>query len=87
MPPAPKKKQLLGQVIKSLGIGVHEGMIQEALSVQRQEGGQIGGILVRLGHVTEAQLLLALGKQAGLEVVDLRKTPPDRELVARGLSA
>lgn len=79
----PPRKQLLGQVIKSLGAGVHEGMIQEALSVQRAEGGQIGQILVRLGHVTESQLLMALGKQAGLEVVDLRKTPPDPALVAR----
>ena len=79
----PPKKQLLGQVIKSLGTGVHEGMIQEALSVQRAEGGQIGQILVRLGHVTESQLLLSLGKQAGLEVVDLKKTPPDPALVGR----
>ncbi|MCE9636968.1 MAG: Flp pilus assembly complex ATPase component TadA [Planctomycetes bacterium] len=79
----PPRKQLLGQVFKSLGIGVHEGMIQEALSVQRSEGGQIGKIMVRLGHITESHLLLALGKQAGLEVVDLRKTPPDPALVAR----
>jgi type IV pilus assembly protein PilB len=83
MPPPQKKKQLLGQVIKGLGIGVHEGMIQEALAVQRKDGGQIGKILVRLGHITESQLLLALGKQAGLEVVDLRKTPPDPDLVGR----
>jgi type IV pilus assembly protein PilB len=79
----PPRKQLLGQVLKSLGTGIHEGMIQEALSLQRSEGGQIGRILVRLGHVTESQLLLALGKQAGLEVLDLAKDPPDPALVAR----
>ncbi|MCG3135376.1 MAG: Type II secretion system protein E [Planctomycetes bacterium] len=85
MPPKapPKKKILLGQVVKTLGLGVHEGMIQEALAVQRAEGGQIGGILVKLGHITESQLLVALGKQAGLEVVDLAATPPDPALVAR----
>jgi type IV pilus assembly protein PilB len=84
-PPATtmRKKQLLGQVVKSLGIGVHEGMIQEALGVQRKEGGQIGHILVRLGMITESQLLLSLGKQAGLEVIDLVKTPPDPALVGR----
>ena len=82
--PAPmRKKQLLGQVLKSLGIGVHEGMVQEALGVQRKEGGQIGHIMVRLGMITDSQLLLALGKQAGLEVVDLEATPPDPALVAR----
>lgn len=78
-----RRKQLIGQVIKSLGFGVHEGMIQEALMRQKDEGGQIGQILIRLGHITEAQLLLALGKQAGLEVVDLAANPPDPELVGR----
>lgn len=78
-----RRKQLIGQVIKSLGFGVHEGMIQEALMAQKEEGGQIGQILIRLGHITESQLLLALGKQAGLEVVDLQANPPDPDLVAK----
>ncbi len=82
MPPA-VKKQLLGQVVKGFGLGVHEGMIQEALAVQRKDGGQIGQIMVKLGHITESQLLLALGKQAGLEVIDFKKTPPDPALVAK----
>jgi type IV pilus assembly protein PilB len=79
----PPRKQLLGQIIKGLGVGVHEGMIQEALMTQKSEGGQIGQILVRMGHVTEAELTLALGMQAGLEVVDLDATPPDPALVAQ----
>ncbi|MCC7138172.1 MAG: type II/IV secretion system protein [Planctomycetes bacterium] len=65
----------------------HEGMIQEALSTQRRDGGQIGAILVRLGHVTEAQLMAALGKQAGFETVDLDKvafTPDLLESVDAG---
>jgi type IV pilus assembly protein PilB len=78
-----RKKQLLGQVVKSLGFGVHEGMVQEALGVQKQEGGLIGQIMVKLSMINESQLLLALGKQAGLEVVDLVKTPPDPALVAK----
>ncbi len=84
-PPASvmRKKQLLGQVVKSLGFGVHEGMVQEALGVQRREGGLIGQVMVKLGMITESQLLLALGKQAGLEVVDLAKTPPDPALIAK----
>ena len=51
--------------------------------VQKREGGQIGRILVQLGHITEGQLTLALGKQAGLEVLDLQKNPPDPALVAK----
>ena len=37
-------KQLIGQIIKGMGFGVHEGMIQEALMQQREKGGRIVGI-------------------------------------------
>ncbi len=79
----PPRKQLIGQIIKGMGIGVHEGMIQEALMTQRQGGGQIGQILIGMGHLTEAELTLALGMQAGLDVVDLEADPPDPALVAQ----
>ena len=65
-----RTKKLLGQVLKEMK-AVHEGIIQEALSVQKQEGGLIGGILLRLGHVDEKTLMAALGRQAGFETVDL----------------
>ncbi len=79
----PPKKQLLGQILKGLRIGVHEGMIQEALMTQREEGGQIGQVLIKMGAITDAQLTLALGTQAGLEVIDLAANPPDPALVAQ----
>ena len=69
------RKKLLGQVLKEMKL-IHEGQVQEALQVQKKEGGQIGQILVRQGHVTEAQLMLALGRQSGLEVVDLKDFQP-----------
>ena len=67
-----RTKKLLGQVLKEMK-AVHEGIIQEALSVQKKEGGLIGGILLRLGHVDEKTLMAALGRQAGFETVDLSK--------------
>jgi type IV pilus assembly protein PilB len=78
-----RTKKLLGQILKETK-ACHEGMIQEALSVQRRDGGQIGRILVKLGHISEAQLMAALGRQAGFETVDLSKvlfTPELLELV------
>jgi type IV pilus assembly protein PilB len=65
-----RQKKLLGQVLKEMK-AVHEGMIQEALAAQRKDGGQIGSVLVRLGHITEVTLMAALGRQAGFETVDL----------------
>ena len=57
----------------------HEGQIQEALRIQREEGGFLGQILVREGAIEEADLMIALGRQAGLEYVDLsaRTVPPE----------
>ena len=74
------RKKMLGQILKEMRI-VHEGHIQEALQAQKAEGGKIGGILVRMGAITEAQLMLALGKQSGLEVVDLSEFEPQKEAV------
>src|SRR6185295_5036120 len=48
-----------------------EGQIQEALAIQRKKGGAIGDVLVELGYVTPQELLLALGAQRGMEVVQL----------------
>lgn len=81
MSPAPKKK-LIGQILKEMRL-CHEGMIQEALSVQRQEGGQIGQILIRLGHLTESDLLKGLGIQAGMDVVDLATVTVDPAAVRK----
>jgi type IV pilus assembly protein PilB len=81
-----RTKKLLGQILKEMKL-VHEGMVQEALATQRKEGGQIGRILVRLGHLTEAQLTAALARQAGFETVDLatvRFTPELLEAVDPG---
>ncbi len=65
-----RTKKLIGQILKEMGV-IHEGIVQEALAVQRDEGGQIGQIMVRLGHLTEDQLQQGLARQAGLETVDL----------------
>src|SRR5688572_14530264 len=70
-------RRLLGQVLKELKL-VHEGMIQEALGVQKEKGGLIGRILVGLGHVAPKDLARALASQAGLPFVELGSAiPPD----------
>ncbi len=75
-----RTKKLLGQVLKEMK-AVHEGMIQEALSVQKRDGGQIGGILVKLGHIDAATLMAALGRQAGFETIDLDQVQITPDLV------
>jgi len=65
-----RTKKLIGQILKEMK-AVHEGMIQEALTLQREEGGQIGQILIKLGHLDEATLQKGLARQAGIDLFDL----------------
>ena len=76
------RKKLLGQILKDMRI-IHEGQVQEALQVNQKEGGPIGQILVRLGHISESQLMLALGRQSGMEVIDLSEFSVNEEAIAK----
>jgi type IV pilus assembly protein PilB len=49
-------RRLLGQILKELGL-IHEGIVQEALQVQREKGGRIGEILIELGHIGPGDLM------------------------------
>jgi type IV pilus assembly protein PilB len=75
-----RTKKLLGQILKEMK-KVHEGIVQEALQVQKEEGGQIGQIFVRLGHIDEDTLQQALARQAGIETIDLAKIDFTPELL------
>jgi type IV pilus assembly protein PilB len=75
-----RTKKLLGQILKEMK-SVHEGMIQEALAIQRAEGGQIGQILVKNGHLDESTLQQALARQAGMEMTDLTSVTFDDDLL------
>ncbi|HXG60318.1 MAG TPA: ATPase, T2SS/T4P/T4SS family [Planctomycetota bacterium] len=72
----------LGQLLKDMEL-VTEGQIQEALALQRKEGGVIGDILVRLGYVSREEILLALGAQMGAEVVDLNELEVAPEIIQK----
>ena len=75
-------RRLLGQVLKELGL-IHEGMVQEALAVQREKGGRIGEILVAMKCIEPTDVARALASQAGLAYHDLAAVPPSQEAVAK----
>jgi len=60
----------LGQILKEMKL-VTEFDIQEALQVQKDKGGAIGRIFVDRGLINDRQLTEALGRQSGMQVVDL----------------
>jgi type IV pilus assembly protein PilB len=61
---------------------VREGQLQEALSLQRKQGGLIGQCLIQLSFCTTADLARALAEQAGIELVDLAKVVPEKAALA-----
>lgn len=55
----------LGEILLKDGI-ITARQLEEAIGVQRREGGRLGEIMVRLGMIKEEQLVAALDKQLSL---------------------
>ena len=66
----PGRRKLLCQVIKEAGL-ISESQIEEALSIQRVEGGRIGQILCKLGYVVKEEILITLSVQKGVDIEEL----------------
>jgi len=61
-----KEKYLkLGELLVREGL-INNAQLENAISIQRQDGGRLGEILVKMGLVKEEQLVVALGKQLGI---------------------
>jgi type IV pilus assembly protein PilB len=62
----PKEKYLrLGELLLKEGI-ISQVQLEQAIRVQKQEGGRLGEILIRLGILKEEQAVAALGKQLNI---------------------
>ena len=70
----------IGEILKEMDL-VTEVEIDEALDLQRREGGLLGTILVEMGYITEKDLLFAVGAQSGMSVVDPEDTDVPIEVI------
>jgi len=64
----------IGQILRQMEL-VSDRQIDEALAIQRRQGGVLGEILVDLGYTAREEVLLALAAQVGMEWVDLTQMP------------
>jgi len=55
--------------------------LEEALKRQRENGGNLGGNLIELGYLSEAELTESLAKQLGVKTVDLKVEDIDEDVV------
>ena len=58
----PEKDQLLGEIMLMTQV-ITSDQLDEALSLQRQKGGQVGQILINLGYISESGLKDSLERQ------------------------
>lgn len=70
----------IGLILVEKGL-ITRSQLEEALAVQRESGERLDRILVRLGFVSRAQVLNALGDQFQMPVVDLTTLSPDRHIL------
>ena len=72
----------IGEILIDLGIITQEHL-QQALAKQKEEGGALGAVLKELGLVSEQEMLLALGQQMGMEIVNLDEAEIPEEVVGK----
>ena len=78
---------LIGELLVAEG-SVQAAEVERALAYQRQSGGRLGAVLVRMGALSEDALLPVLARQLGMPLIDadalLRQLPLVREALTAG---
>lgn len=68
--------QLLGQMLVARGL-ISDADLERGLAFQARFGGRLGGVLVRIGALSESNLLLVLSEQLDLPVLNASDMPSD----------
>ncbi len=65
-------KKKLGEILLEEGL-LKDDQIKEALQRQKQTGELLGEVLVKLGYISERDIVFAISKQFGLPYIDASK--------------
>lgn len=77
----PPALEPVGQLLVQAG-AITTLQLDEALGVQRREGGKTFELLIRLGYLDKARLHEVLAQQPGVAAIELSRVQIDRELAA-----
>jgi type IV pilus assembly protein PilB len=75
----PPQKRFGEFLIKSGRISQEQ--LQEALAIQQDQGGRLGAVLVKLGHIQEPELVELLSRHFGVPSVDLNGVEVDETIL------
>jgi general secretion pathway protein E len=74
------RDRLLGELLLDAGL-VGAADLERGLALQQKLGGRIGSVLMRIGAVSEDNLLQVLSRQLGLPVMGAEVPAPDEDMV------
>ena len=77
-----QRLNLIGLILLKKGL-VNTAQLQQALEIQKKEGGLLGGILLKQKFISEEALYIAIAEQCGLVYLPLERYAIAEEL--RGL--
>ena len=80
MPQPQQKRKMLGEMLIAEGL-LSQDQLKRALAEQKAHGGRIGMILKNLGLVTEDDIIKVLGRQMGIQYMDLSGIIVEPEVV------
>jgi general secretion pathway protein E len=77
---AAPRERLLGALLVEAGL-LGEADLERGLALQDKIGGRIGSVLMRIGAVSEDNLLQVLGRQLGLPLMGAQLPLPDEDML------
>jgi type IV pilus assembly protein PilB len=80
MPQPQQKRKMLGEMLIAEGL-LSQEQLKHALAEQKTHGGRVGMILKNLGFVTEDDIIKVLGRQMGIQYMDLSGIIADAEAI------
>ncbi len=80
MPPPSKTAQRLGEVLLKSG-KVSPDQLQKALEMQKRDGGRLGTCMVKLGFLTDAQLVELLAQHFNVPAISLEGLKIDEAII------
>lgn len=77
---AGRKKIRIGDLLVEAG-AITEEELQEALAYQKENGGRIGNVIMKLGYISQELLVTVLTTQMGIGFVELKACKLDEEII------
>src|SRR5271170_3218075 len=78
--PAEQGSLAIGEMLLARGV-ISEDDLERGLAFQARFGGRFGAVLVRMGALSESDLMGALSEQLGLPVLDRADIPTDPTVI------